>query len=69
MVAMLMSQQHRIQRFWSNTDALEPPEDLFPAEPGINQQTRMLGRHKRCVSGAAAGENANPDDSPAPLSL
>ena len=64
MVTVLVRDQHGVKRSRGNAYRRQPLEDFLPAQAGINQQASVVGGDKRRIAGAAAPENANPDDSP-----
>jgi len=56
---MLMGDQNRVQTFRRYADGLKAAENLFPAESGIDQDTRVRGPDERCVPGTARREDAD----------
>jgi hypothetical protein len=59
MIAMLVRDYDCIEVFGIFTDGGQPAENLSLTQPGIDEDASATRRHKRCITGAAAGEDAN----------
>ena len=68
MIAVLMRDEDGVEGADVFADILEFFADLFPAQPGIDQDACMAVSDERRVPGTAAGENADPDDRRPPCS-
>jgi hypothetical protein len=65
---MLMRDDYRVESGDRFSDGFQPFADLFPAQPGINEDARVAISDEQGVPGTAAGENAEFDDDPPPAS-
>jgi hypothetical protein len=50
-VAVLVSDQHRVKPLDIFANQSEPARDLFGAESGINQNTSFAGNDQNCIAG------------------
>ena len=50
MITVLMGQKHGIDTFDGDTEGLEPPENLSPADSGIDEKTCPSGSDERRIS-------------------
>jgi hypothetical protein len=70
MIVMLVRNENGIERGDIFPDSGEALRNLAAAEACIDKNASAIGRDKRRVTGAAAGENANlDDDDPVLISL
>lgn len=66
MIAMLMRDQHRIERLQRHADSLQPFLDVLATQAGIDEDAGVIVADEHAVTGTAAGENADSDDAQPP---
>lgn len=61
-VRMLVRDQDAVEVVLALADRAEPRADLFPAQPGVDEEARAFSGNEGGIAGAAAGQNADLDD-------
>jgi hypothetical protein len=59
---MFVRHEDAVESVLALADRAEPRADLFPAEPGVDEETRAIGGNEGGIAGAAAGQYADLDD-------